>query len=226
MSERSAGIDVVLFGASGMVGQGVQRECLLDARVRSVVSIVRQPTGTHDAKLREIVHVDFTDFQALEGQLSEPDACFYCLGVSSSGMNEAEYSRVSYDYTLAAASMLSRRNPGMVFIYVSGAGTDATERGSSMWARVKGKTENALLRLPFRAAYMFRPGIIQPLHGIRSKTRLYRVLYAVMAPVLPVIKALLPNQVTTTEQMGRAMIRVAIDGYPTSVLEARDISRL
>ena len=226
MSEHSDGLAVVLFGASGMVGQGVQRECLLDSRVRSVVSIVRQPTGAHDVKLHEIVHGDFADFDAIEAQLSGLDACFYCLGVSSSGMKEAQYSHVTYDYTLAAAGMLARRNPGMVFVYVSGAGTDGTERGSSMWARVKGRTENALLRLPFRAAYMFRPGIIQPLHGIRSKTRMYRLLYAVMAPLLPVIRAMFPDQVTTTEQMGRAMIRVAIDGYPTSVLEARDIGRL
>jgi uncharacterized protein YbjT (DUF2867 family) len=224
--ESATGIAVVLFGASGMVGQGVLRECLLDARVRKVVSVVRQSTRQHDVKLREVVHGDFMDLGAIETDLSGLDACFYCLGVSSSGMTEANYARVTYDLTLAAAATVAKLNPAMTFVYVSGAGTDSTEQGSSMWARVKGKTENALLRLPFKAAYMFRPGIIQPLHGIRSKTAIYRVLYGVMSPLLPIVKSLFPAQVTTTEQMGRAMITVALRGYAKPVLHTRDINAL
>jgi uncharacterized protein YbjT (DUF2867 family) len=169
---------VVLFGASGMVGQGVLRECLLDPDVESVLSIGRSASGQLHPKLRELVHRDFLDYSAVESQLSGFDACFYCLGVSSVGMQEADYRRVTYDFTMAAAQVLAKLNPGMTFVYVSGMGTDSSERGRSMWARVKGQTENALLRLPFKAAYMFRPGAIAPLHGIQSKTRTVRWLYA------------------------------------------------
>ncbi|HXI56585.1 MAG TPA: epimerase, partial [Polyangia bacterium] len=173
---------IILFGATGMVGQGALRECLLDPDVSEVLSIGRTPVrrtavGPTDAKLREQVLADPGDLSSIEGQLVGYDACFFCLGVSSVGMTEAAYRRITYDLTLAAARTLSRLNPGMTFIYVSGAGTDSSERGRSMWARVKGQTENALLALPFKAAYMFRPGIIQPLHGIVSKTPLYRTFY-------------------------------------------------
>jgi uncharacterized protein YbjT (DUF2867 family) len=219
-------MNVLLFGATGMVGQGVLRECLLDPDVRSVVTIGRSTTGQQHEKLREIVHEDFSNFSAIEPQLSGFDACFFCLGVSSAGMTEEEYQRVTYDFTMAAAQTLARLNLGMTFIYVSGAGTDSTERGRTMWARVKGKTENALLRLPFKAAYMFRPGVIQPLHGITSKTKAYRVFYAVTRPLLPLLKALFPNYVTTTEQVGRAMIKAARQGAPKPILESQDINRL
>lgn len=218
-------MNVLLFGASGMVGQGVLRECLLDPEVTSVRSVVRRPTGVRDEKLREIVHPDFLDFSPIESDLSGLDACFFCSGVSSSGMSEPDYRRVTREQTLAAANALARLNPGMTFVYVSGAGTDASEKGRTMWARVKGETENALLRLPFRAACMFRPGVIQPLHGIRSKTRLYRVLYALLAPVLPLLRRFLPGSVTTTEQVGRAMIAVAKHGAPKPILETSDINR-
>ena len=219
-------MNVLLFGATGMVGQGVLRECLLDPDVRSVLSIGRSTTGQQHEKLREIVHEDFSDFSAIESELSGFDACFFCLGVSSAGMTEEQYERVTYDFTMAAAQTLARLNPGMTFIYVSGAGTDSTERGPTMWARVKGKTENALLRLPFKAAYMFRPGVIQPLHGITSKTKSYRVFYAVTRPLLPILKALFPRYVTTTEQVGRAMIKAARQGAPKPVLESQDINSL
>ncbi|AKF86156.1 NAD(P)H-binding [Myxococcus fulvus] len=217
---------VVLFGATGMVGQGVLRECLLAPDVEQVLVVVRAPTGRRHEKLREVIHQDFMDYGALEASLQGHDACFFCLGVSSAGMGEQAYSRVTYDVTLAAARVLSRLNPTMTFIYVSGAGTDGTEQGRAMWARVKGRTENALLRLPFRAAYMFRPGFIQPLHGIVSRTRLYRSLYAVLGPLYPVFKRLAPRFVTTTEAVGLAMLEVARSGAPKQVLENDDINAL
>ncbi len=215
----------VIFGASGMVGQGVLRECLLDPEVEQVLSVVRSATGQFHAKLHELVHGDFMDFSGIEAELTGYDACFFCLGVSSAGLTEGEYARVTYDITMAAATTLVRLNPEMVFEYISGTGTDSTEVGRSMWARVKGRTENALLALPFKTAYMFRPGFIQPLHGIKSKTRVYRVFYAVTMPLLPLLKTVLPQHVTTTELLGRAMIAVARQGYPKKVLEMRDINR-
>jgi uncharacterized protein YbjT (DUF2867 family) len=207
----------IVFGATGMVGQGLVRECLLDPTVDRVLLIVRNPTGQQSGKLSELVHKDFFDFSPVEAQLTGYDSCFYCAGPSSAGMTEESYFHATYDMTLAAA------NPPMTFLYVSGAGTDSTEKGRSMWARVKGKTENALLRLPCKAAYMFRPGVIQPLHGIQSKTASYRILYTVMNPFLPLLRWLLPQYVTTTEILGRAMIHIAQNGHPKRILETRDI---
>ena len=218
-------MNVVLFGATGMIGQGVLRECLPAPDVQSVVAIVRSATGERHEKLREIVHQDFFDLSAIEPELTGLDACFFCLGVSSAGMTEESYRRVTCDMTMAAAQTLLRLNPGMTFIYVSGAGTDSTERGRVMWARVKGEIENVLLRLPFKAAYMFRPGFIQPQHGIISKTKLYRVFYAMTRPIFPLLKRL-PKYVTTTEQLGRAMLEVARRGAPKRVLESVDINGL
>ena len=217
---------VILFGATGMVGQGALRECLLDPDVERVLAIGRSSTAQQHAKLREVVRADPGDLSGLEGELATCDACFFCLGVSSVGMAESEYRRVTRDLTLAVARVLVACNPGMTFVYVSGAGTDSSERGRSMWARVKGETENALLRLPFKSAYMFRPGFIQPLHGITSRTKLYRALIPILSLLFPVFDALLPNQVTTTERVGRAMLAVAKRGAPRSVLEARDINEL
>jgi uncharacterized protein YbjT (DUF2867 family) len=217
---------VVLFGATGMVGQGVLRECLLDPGVESVLAVVRSPTGQRNAKLREILHANFFDFSAIESELAGFDACFFCLGVSSVGMSEQRYRHLTYDLTLAAATALSKLNPGMVFIYVTGQGTDSTEQGRLMWARVKGKTENDLLKLPFKAAYMFRPAGIQPLHGIRSKTAWYQAIYVMAAPVLTLLNRVAPKYMTTTEQLGRAMIKVARNGYPRPVLESEDINRV
>jgi uncharacterized protein YbjT (DUF2867 family) len=215
-------MNVLLFGATGMVGQGVLRECLLDSNVQLVQAIGRSSTKAQHPKLREIVHRDLFHYETIESQLTGFDAWFFCLGVSSAGMKEEDYERVTFGITMAAAEVLCRLNPQMTFVYVSGAGTDSSERGR-MWARVKGKTENALLRLPFAAAYMFRPGIIEPLDGIRSKTAVYQVLYTFAKPLLPLLRAAFPNHVLTTRQIGQAMLSVARHGFPKRVLESRDI---
>jgi uncharacterized protein YbjT (DUF2867 family) len=217
---------VILFGATGMVGQGVLRECLLDPDVQQVLSIVRTPTNQQHPKLRELVHTDFFDYSGIESQLTGFEACLFSLGVSSAGLDEAKYTHLTYDLTLAAAKTLARLDPNMTFIYISGAGTDSTERGRIMWARVKGRTENDLLKLPFKSAYMFRPGFIQPLHGIRSKTRLYQALYTALSPILPLLRSAFPKYVTTTEQLGRATLKVAKQGFPRSILESKDINAL
>lgn len=219
-------MDVLIFGATGMVGQGVLRECLLDPGVVRVQTVGRTATGVQHAKLREVVHADLMSYASIEAQLRGFGACFFCLGISSAGMREADYERVTYGITMAAAEAVARLNPDMTFVYVSGAGTDSSERGRMMWARVKGKTENALLRLPFKAAYMFRPGAIQPLHGVRSKTAAYRVLYSLTAPLLPVLRRIMPGLILTTDQIGRAMLIVARRGAPKPILESRDISAL
>jgi uncharacterized protein YbjT (DUF2867 family) len=211
---------VILFGATGMVGQGVLRECLLDPDVTEVLSIGRSEGGQPHEKLRTLVRKDLTDLSPIEGELSGYDACFFCLGVSSAGMAEADYRRITHDLTLSVARTLSKMNPAMTFIYVSGMGTD----GKAMWARVKSETEKALLEL-FPAAYMFRPAVIQPLHGVRSNTTSVRVLYAALSPLFPVLKHM-PKYVTTTERVGRAMLVVAKKGAERHVVENGDINVL
>ena len=213
---------VLIFGATGMVGQGVLRECLQDSGVELTVTIGRSATGMHHPRLREIVHADLSDYSAIEDQLAGFDACFFTLGAASSEMRQADYERITCGFTLAAAEALSRLNPRMTFIYVSGSGTDSSEKGLMMWARVKGRTENALLRLPL-SAYMFRPGFIEPLDGIQSKTPSYRLFYKVGGPLLPLLRRALPNRILTTRQVGQAMLAVARRGYAKRVLEARDI---
>jgi uncharacterized protein YbjT (DUF2867 family) len=217
---------VLLFGASGMVGQAVLRECLLDARVERVLAVGRGASGSTHAKLQDLVLPDLFRIADHAHELTGYDACFFCLGVSSAGMSEADYAHLTYELTVAVANALAVRNPNMTFIYVSGAGTDTSERGRSMWARVKGKTENALLQMPFKAAYMLRPGAIQPQHGIRSKTRQYQLFYDVAGPLLPLLKRLFPGLVTTSEQMGVAMIELASHGGAKRILETRDINRI
>lgn len=217
---------VIIFGATGMVGRGVLRECLLDSEVQTVLAVGRSATGLQHEKLCEIVHKDLHDLSTIESNLSDYNACFFCLGVSSTGMMEQDYQRVTYEITLAVAQTLVKLNADMTFIYVSGAGTDNTEQGRVMWARVKGKTENALQCLPFKATYMFRPAYIQPMHEIVSKTKLYRVLYAVLGPLYPVWKTFFPKYVTTTEIVGRAMIKIAKQGAPKPVLENQDINSI
>ncbi|MGB6743872.1 MAG: NAD(P)H-binding protein [Terracidiphilus sp.] len=212
----------LVFGATGMVGQGVLRECLRDPGVELVATVGRGATGIQNPKLTEIQHADLANYTGLEDRLRGFDACFFTLGVSSAGMKEADYAPITYGFTLAAAETLSRLNPGTTFIYVSGAGTDSTEQGRVMWARVKGRTENALLRLPL-SAYMFRPGVIQPLDGIRSKTASYRIGYALMKPLLPLLRWAMPNQIVTTREIGQAMLNVARRGYAKRILEVRDI---
>jgi uncharacterized protein YbjT (DUF2867 family) len=216
---------VILFGATGMVGQGVLRECLLSCEVHNVLTVGRTATGQRDPKLSEIVPKDLADLALIERELADYDACFFCLGVSSAGLRETDYTRVTYDLTLAVARTLLKINPDMTFIYVSGTGTDSSEKGRRMWARVKGRTENDLLKLGFKHAYMLRPGYIQPLDGIRTKTRVYAVFYAILAPFYPLFKAIVPQYVTTTRQVGRAMIQVALNGATQTHLENRDINR-
>ncbi len=217
-------INVLIFGASGMVGQGVLRECLQDSEVARVMTLGRSASGLHNAKLEEVVHADLSNYSAIENRLTHFDACFFCLGASSAGLTEQAYQRVTYDLTLAAASTLARLNPQMTFIYVSGAGTDSSGAGRIMWARVKGRTENAILALGFRAAYMLRPGIIQPQDGIKSKTRSYRIFYSALAFMLPVLRAAFPDHVLSTRQIGLAMLILAKHGFAKAILESRDIN--
>jgi len=213
---------VIVFGATGMVGQGVLRECLLDNRVTAVVSVGRSSLGKQDPKLSEILLPDLGAIAAVEGQLTGFDACFFCLGVTSVGMSEADYMRVTYDLTMTIAAVLSPRNPGMTFLYVTGGGTHRDNR--RMWARVKARTENALAAMPFGAVHFFRPGFIQPLHGVVSKTRWYMAIYAALRPLSPLLTRWFPAIATTTERLGQAMINVAANGYPTPVLESRAIN--
>jgi uncharacterized protein YbjT (DUF2867 family) len=217
---------VLIFGATGMVGQGVLRECLRASDVEAVQTVGRTRTGQLDPRLTEVVQPDLMDYRALEASLTGFDACFFCLGVSSAGMQEAEYARLTFDLTLAAAQTLARLNPQMTFVYVSGASTDSTEQGRSMWARVKGRTENALQRLPFKGVYLFRPGVIQPLNGARSKTRSYQLFYTLARPFLSTLRALFPNQILSTEDVGLAMLEVARHGASQAVLETADIRAL
>jgi len=206
-----------------MIGQGVLRECLLDPEVGRVVTVGRTGTGVKHTKLREVVANNLFDLTSLDAELTGFDACFFCLGVSSSGVSEAEYERLTYTLTMAAAETLARLNPQMTFIYVSGAGTDGSEQGRVMWARVKGRTENALMRLPFKAAYMFRIAAVLPLNGERSRTPLYNFFYALTKPVAPLIRMAFPGYVLSTVQIGRAMIGVARSGAEKRVLESPDI---
>lgn len=216
---------VIILGASGMVGQGALRECLRDPQVSEVLSIGRSALTQSHAKLKQLTLPDLSDLSAVEAQLAGYDACFFCLGVSSAGMSEARYRTLTYDLTLAAGRPLARLNPAMTFIYVSGVGTDSSEGGRSMWARVKGATENALLALPFHAV-MFRPGAIVPLHGIRSRTRVYDLLYRLLKPLWFGALRLFPNQVTTTERVGLAMLAVARHETTLRIVEPGEINRL
>ncbi len=212
---------VILFGATGMVGQGVLRECLLDEGVKGVLAVGRSSAGQTHPKLRELIRKDLFDFGAAGADLQGCDACFFCLGVSSAGMSEADYTRFTFDLTLGWAQVLARINPAMTFVYVSGAGTG----GKAMWAQVKGRTENALLAL-FPSAYMVRLGALRPMHGEVPKTRWTRIGYAVLRPLLPLVQAIAPGAVTTTEELGRAMIRAARQRPPKRVLDGRDLRAL
>jgi uncharacterized protein YbjT (DUF2867 family) len=216
-------MNVLIFGATGMVGQGVLRESLLAADVDKVVAVGRSASGARHPKLQDLLLPDLMNYAGQDEHLQGFDACFFCLGVSSAGMDEAQYTRLSYDLTLQAANVLSRLNPQMTFIYVSGAGTDSTGQGATMWARVKGRTESALRDLRFKAVYLFRPGVITPLHGARSKTASYRIFYTLFKPLLPLLRALLPRQILTTESVGRAMLEAVRGGGPQAVLESGDI---
>ena len=219
-------MNVLIFGATGMVGQGVLRECLSAPDVRLVQTIGRTPTGQQHPKLRELVHADMWRYEGIDADLSDFDACFFSIGVASAGMQEAAYSHFTYDMTLAAATTLVRLNPRMVFVYVSGVGADSSETSRTMWERVRGRTENALLKLPFRAVYILRPGLIQPLDGIRSKTATYRLFYSMVKPLLPLLRAALPKLVLSTRQVGQAMLALVRNGSSKRVLESADIAAL
>ena len=215
---------VIITGATGMVGQGVLQACLASAEVDSVLAIARSPTTVYHDKLKVLIHHDFYDWSGVQNQLTGYDACFFCLGTSALGMSEKHYTHITYSLTVMLAATLQSQNPDMVFIYVSGMGTDSTERRGRMWARVKGKTENAILAMGFRDAYAFRPGFILPEHGITSRTGWYNVIYTVMRPVYPLLKNL--SAVTTTSRVGQAMIRLASHGYSNKRIENQDINRL
>ena len=219
-------MNVLIFGATGMVGQGVLRECLQAPDVQLVQTIGRTPTGQQHPKLRELVHAEMWHYEGVEAELANFDACFFCIGVTSSGMGEKEYTHLTYDMTLAAAETLARIKPAMVFIYVSGAGADSSGTSKIMWERVRGKTENALLRLPFRGVYIFRPGMIQPMDGIQSKTAAYRIFYSLTKPLLPLLRKALPKYVLSTRQVGQAMLAVVRGGARRRVLESVDISAI
>jgi uncharacterized protein YbjT (DUF2867 family) len=221
-------VKVLIFGATGMVGQGVLRECLAAPDVELVKTIGRTPTGQRNLKLHELVHAEMWDYEGIDEELTGFDACFFCIGVSAAGprMDEQKYAHITYDMTLAAANALLRLNPDMVFVYVSGVGADSTEKSKVMWERVRGRTENALLALPLRGVYIFRPGMIQPLGGIQSKTQAYRIFYSLLKPVLPLLRRALPNQIVTTQQVGQAMLNAVRRGAPERVLESPDIAAL
>src|SRR4051794_24919882 len=212
---------VILFGATGMVGQGVLRRCLLDPEVESVLSIGRKPSGVSHPKLRDLVRADMFDFNVTAGELNGYDTCFFCLGVSSVRRSEADYTHLTYDLTMGWAQALARENPAMRFLYVSGMGTG----GKAMWARVKGRTENDLLAL-LPAAIMIRLGALRPMHGERSKVPGGGLVLAVLSPLWPILQWLWPNGVITTEELGRAMIRAARQGGPQRVLESADLVAL
>ena len=217
---------VIITGATGMVGKGVLLECLDHAEITEVLSISRRPTGIDHPKLKELIHQDFSEFASVADKLKGYDACYACMGVSSAGMKEEQYTRLTYDFTLALAKELLGINPEITFTYVSGAGTDPSEKGRSMWARVKGKTENDLLNLGFKQAFMFRPGAIIPLRGIQPSSKLYRVLINNLKWLLKLIKWITPHAVVDTTQMGLAMINVNRKGYEKNVLKPRNIQIL
>jgi uncharacterized protein YbjT (DUF2867 family) len=215
---------VVIFGATGMVGQGVLRECLLDPGVEQVLSVGRRATGKVDPKLHELVLPDLTDLDSVAGKLAGYDACFFCLGVTSAGTPEAEYRRTTLDIPAAAGRVLAEKSPNLTFVLVTGRGTDNTGKSSVMWSRVKGEAENAIFALTLKGKYAFRPGIIQPLHGVASRTPLYRFFYVALGWMFPIWRALSPDSITTTERVGRAMLWVARHGYEKQVLESPDIN--
>jgi uncharacterized protein YbjT (DUF2867 family) len=214
---------VVIFGATGMVGSGLVLECLDDARVESVLVVARSRSGVTHPKLRELIHTDLFELSTVRTHLKDLDACFWCLGVSSVGMDEAEYRRLTHDLTVKVAEVLVAESPSLTFCFVSGEGADSTEQSKTMWARVKGAAENAVLRMPFKATYVFRPGFIQPVRGVRSKTRLYNAFYAFAKPLYPVFRLFAAKHVTTTAELGKAMIEAAAHGYPQRIIDSKDV---
>jgi uncharacterized protein YbjT (DUF2867 family) len=218
-------IKPILFGSSGMIGQGVLMECLESPDVESLLIINRRPSGISHPKVKEIIHEDVSDLSEISSELIGFDTCFFCLGVSAVGLNEEAYNAITYTLTTRVAEALLKVSKDITFIYISGKGTDSSEKGSMMWARVKGKTENALLAIPFKEAYMFRPGFIQPMKGIRSRTRIYNMVYFVFKPFYFILKSY-KNGVTDTISLGKAMIYVAVNGYDKKIVESWDINEI
>jgi uncharacterized protein YbjT (DUF2867 family) len=212
-------IKAIIFGATGMVGEGVLHEALKHAEVESVLVIGRRSCGVNDPKLKEIIHKDFFDYSSIEVQLNSYNACFFCLGATSIGKNEEEYTHLTYDLTMAAAQLLSKLNPDMTFCFVSGAGTDSTEKGRSMWARVKGKTENDLMKLPFTKVYAFRPGYIKPIKGLKNAFSFSKAI----SPFYPLLELFFSKYICTLEELGMSMINVSLNGYKNNILECSDI---
>jgi uncharacterized protein YbjT (DUF2867 family) len=217
-------MDVIILGATGMVGQGVLRECLRDPEIARVVTVGRTAPPTSDRKLHALTVSDLFNLSSVASELTNLDACFYCIGVTSLGMRKAAYTHVTHDLTLSVAAFLLARNPRLAFVFVSGGGADSSEQGRVMWARVKGKTENALLRMPFRSVTVVRPGLIIPMHGIRSRTQWYNVIYTALRPLVPLLRRLAPGQVTTTERLGQTMIHLANGEFDREVLEGRALA--
>ena len=214
---------IIIFGASGMVGRGILLECLDSNHVDSIVMVNRKSIGVQHEKLKEVIHSDFLDYSVIEDEMKNLDACFWPLGISAVGLCENKYTKITYDYTMAAAKKLKEFNPDLVFCYVSGVGTDSTEGGRQMWARVKGRTENDLIKL-FRKAYMFRPGYIQPKRGVKSKTGWYNAMYVFFSWLYPLFKLISPNSLTTTIDVGKAMIYCAVNKPDLQILTPKDIN--
>ena len=219
------GIKAIITGSTGMIGKSLLLECLESPDVTSVLVINRQPVGLQHAKLTEIIHKDFFDLSPLKKQLTGFNTCYFCLGISAAGLSEDKYHQITYELTMNFAETVLSLNPGIIFCYISAAGADSSEKGRIMWARVKGKTENALLAMPFKKAYMFRPGFIQPMKGVRSRTRLYNAIYAVLKYLYPLLKGL-PQYITSSDRLGQAMLKAVLKGYDQPILESRDINLL
>ena len=218
-------IKAIITGSTGMIGKSMLLECLESPDVTSVLVINRQPVGLQHAKLTEIIHKDFFDLSPLKKHLTGFNTCYFCLGISAAGLSEDKYHQITYELTMNFAKTVLSLNPGIVFCYISAAGADSSEKGRIMWARVKGKTENALLAMPFKKAYMFRPGFIQPMKGVRSRTRLYNAIYAVLKYLYPLLKGL-PQYVTSSDRLGQAMLKAVLKGYDQPILESKDINLL
>jgi uncharacterized protein YbjT (DUF2867 family) len=212
-------LNVIITGATGMVGEGVLHECLQHPQVRSVLIVNRKPAGVKHPKLKEIIHKDFFDLSPIKDQLAGYDTCLFCLGVSSVGMKEPEFFKFTHTLTIHFAETVSTQNSGMTFCYISGAGTDSSEKGKMMWARVKGKTENDLTKLPFKKVYNFRPGVIEPTKGLKNTIKAYKYFMW----LIPIVRTLAPNRISTLKELGLAMINVVLKGYLKTVIEVKDI---